>query len=205
MSLSITDDACKALNRVKGASYYLPKEGKPNPVITSFERDVKLFYTFMQQQQQQQQRQRQRHQQPQQTSTLREPPSKAANALSDLVDKYRPLLPFNHFAEKFLEIAKFLVSMGRHDLAAWQVFARLVSDDVARAPNLESIFQIESAKEFEAAFFPAGNHFQAANNNSDILNQVFNQLQKRSSSTSFGVWRGFSSQPSTIFVNLILD
>ena len=55
MSLSIKDDACKSLNRVKGASYYLPKEGKPNPVITSFERDVKLFYSFMQQQQQKQQ------------------------------------------------------------------------------------------------------------------------------------------------------
>ena len=148
MSLFISDDACKNLNRVKGASYYLPKEGKPNPVITSFERDVKLFYAFMQQQQQQQQRQ-------QQTSS-REPPSKAANALSDLVDKYRPLLPFNLFADKFLEIAKFLVSIGRHELAAWQVFARLVSDDLAKAQHLESIFHIQSVNEFEDAFFPGG-------------------------------------------------
>ena len=154
MSLSIKDDACKSLNRVKGASYYLPKEGKPNPVITSFERDVKLFYSFMQQQQQ-----ILRHQQRNphyQSTALREPPSKAANSLSDIVDKYRPLVPFQLFAEKFLEIATFLVDLDRHDLAAWQVYARLITDDVAKAENLQNIFDIESAKEFEIAFFPGG-------------------------------------------------
>ena len=152
MSTSIKDDACKSLNRVKGASYYLPKEGKPNPVITSFERDVKLFYSFVQQQQQQQ-RQRQRQQQQQ---VLRDPPSKAANNLGDLVDKYRPLVPFPLFAERFLEIGSFLVDSNRHDLAAWQVYARLITDDVVKSESLRNIYDIGSAQQFESVFFPAG-------------------------------------------------
>ena len=202
MSLSITDDACKSLNRVKGASYYLPKEGKPNPVITSFERDVKLFYAFMQQQQQQQHRQQQRHQSSQQTSTLREPPSKAANTLSDLVDKYRPLLPFGHFAEKFLEIAKFLVNLDRHDLAAWQVYARLVSDDVAKSRAVENIFQIESAKEFEDAFFPGGRVLFASFYSCVIIYRTqisaLKKIQNRNNTVAYFSPPGLQSAPEEV-------
>ncbi|XP_017572344.1 cilia- and flagella-associated protein 54 [Pygocentrus nattereri] len=119
------------------ASYY-GKLDKSNPVISSFEKDLKEFKLHM--------------------KRVRDSPSfdhssfsRGSMKLFDIWKKYEPRLPTPYFHERLLQIADFLFASKFFRLAQWQGYRRYLHHFCTS--GLESIKDVE---QFKQSFFPEG-------------------------------------------------
>ncbi|XP_036433426.1 cilia- and flagella-associated protein 54 [Colossoma macropomum] len=160
------------------ASYY-GKIDKSNPVISSFEKDLKEFKLHM--------------------KRVRDSPSfdhssysRGSMKLFDIWKKYEPRLPTPYFHERLLHIADFLFASKFVRLAQWQGYRRYLHHFCTA--GLESIKDVQ---QFKQSFFPGGFDTEGAN-------LMFRALQGECLCT-FHLERERSKRPSPSGLQKLLD
>lgn len=138
MAAILRSAAAAASNKGMPSSFY--NKDKPNPVLQSLDKEIKMFMGFIKK------RNAAGYKKPDE-----EAQSRPADTLFEIWNKYEPRLPKSYYQEKLLEVGDFLMSSKEYSLALWQCYDRYLMyfGDI----DVEQITDVET---FKSIFFPQG-------------------------------------------------